>query len=310
MTYLITGGAGFIGSHLARALIKRRQKVKIIDNLSTGRLENLTSVIDKIEFIRGDITDLALLNKHFKSVDFVLHHAALTSVPLSIEQPELTNLINVSGTFNVLIAARDCRVKRVIFASSSAVYGNSSKQAQKNTETDTPAPVSPYALSKLIGEQYCRLFFDIYNLETICLRYFNVFGQGQDPNAYYASVIPKFIQKLAANQLPTIFGTGNQSRDFVYVDDVVRANLLACHSGSGVGEVLNVGSGRTVSVNQIYKVLSRMMGKKNKPIFAPPRPGDVFKTLADVRKARKILGFQAQVRFEEGLRSLSLKIEN
>lgn len=310
MTYLITGGAGFIGSNLACELVRRRQKVKIIDNLSSGSLKKLKPVLSKIEFVKADIKNLSLLKKHFKGIDFVLHQAALSSVAQSIKEPLMTHQNNVTGTLNVLIAARDCQVKRVVFASSAAVYGDhsltaknhQSKRPCKCCATILPNPLSPYALSKVIGENYCKLFYQLYGLETICLRYFNVYGPGQNLKSEYASVIPVFIKQLLADNSPQIYGTGRQSRDFIYIDDVIRSNLLACQTKQGPGEVFNIASGKSININKLAQLLAQILNKKIKPIYKDARLGDIFKSQADIFKAHKILNFKAKIEIKHGLK--------
>lgn len=298
--YLVTGGAGFIGSHLVERLCKERQKVRVIDNLSTGKKGNIAPFMNEIEFIEGDIRDLELVRRVMKGVDYVLHQAAVPSVPRSIKDPLTTNTVNVQGTLNVLLAARDAGVKRVIYASSSSVYGNTSTLPKH--EDMRPEPRSPYAVSKLAGECYCKVFYHVYGLETVVLRYFNVFGPRQDPESQYAAVIPKFIMALLRGEPPMIFGDGEQSRDFTYVENVVEANLLAAKAPDVAGEVLNIACGERISINQLVAILGEIIGTKIKPMYAPPRPGDVRHSLADISKAQRLLGYQVKVDLLEGLR--------
>lgn len=300
MRYLVTGGAGFIGSNIIRELVRRQQEVKTIDNLSTGRIDNLKGVIDKIEFINGDIRNLEFLKKHLKNIDFVLHQAALRAVPCSVDNPLATNDNNITGTLNVLLAARDNKVKRVIYASSSSVYGNVSNRINK--ENLEPHPESPYALTKLVGEHYCKIFYKLFGLETICLRYFNVYGPYSSPESKYSLVIPIFTKHLLENKPPIIFGDGKQSRDFTYIQDVVQANLLACQSKMGIGEVFNIGAGNNITINQIVKLLTKELGKNIKPIYSKSRAGDVFKTQADISKAKRLLGYRPKISIGQGIR--------
>lgn len=299
-TVLVTGGAGFIGSNIVFELLKRGYKVKVIDNLITGRRENLAPVIGKIKFIEGSITDLELLKKEFKDVDFVLHQAALPSIPRSIDNPIKTNDMNTNGTLNVLVAARDSSVKRVVYASSSSIYGDSEKLPK--VETMTPNPLSPYAVTKLVGEHYMKVFYKIYGLETVTLRYFNVFGPNQDPSSQYAAAIPLFIKAMMNNKQPTIFGDGKQSRDFTYVQNVVEANILACTAKKAPGEVINIACGERITMLKLVQELNKILGKNIKPVFADIRKGDVKHSQADVTKAKKLLGFKVLVSFEEGLK--------
>lgn len=298
---LVTGGAGFIGSHLVDALVGRGDSVVVLDNLFSGREENLAQVRDRIEFVRGDIRDLDLVRRLTQGADYVLHQAALASVPLSVDDPETTTAVNVQGTLNVLLAARDAGVRRVVFAASSAAYGDSEVTPQ--SETLLPAPVSPYAASKVAGELYCRVFAEAFGLETVSLRYFNVFGPRQNPRSHYAAVIPKFITALLSHERPVVFGTGLQSRDFIYVDNVVHANLLAMETpGVGGGAVFNVGAGEAYDLLTLLSVLSEATGIQAQPIFAPPRPGDVMRTEASIDAIRAALGYRVVVDFCEGLR--------
>jgi len=301
MKYLVTGGAGFIGSNIARELVRQNQKVKIIDNLSTGSLDNLAGIKSKINFVKGDIRDVGFLKRHFRGIDYVLHQAALRAVPRSVDDPTAANENNITGTLNVLLAARDCKVKRVVFASSSSVYGDVKGINQENL---TPQPESPYALTKLAGEHYCRIFYKLYGLETISLRYFNVYGPYQNPESKYSAVIPIFTKFLLKNKSPVIFGNGKQSRDFTYVGDVVQANLLACQAKQGIGEVFNIAAGgKPVSVNKLFELLAKKLDKeKIKPIYDKPRSGDVFKTEADISKAKNLLGYEPKVFIEQGLK--------
>lgn len=298
-TYLVTGGAGFIGSNIVEELIKRDECVKVLDNLSTGKRENIEPFMDKIEFIEGDIRNLDIVRKAMAGVDFVLHQAALPSVPRSINDPIATNEVNVNGTLNLLVAAKDAGVKRVIYASSSSIYGSSETLLKR--EDMPPTPLSPYAASKLAGENYCRIFYQIYGLETVCFRYFNVFGPRQDPDSQYSGVIPKFIAAIKQGKTPTIYGDGTQSRDFTYVANVVEANLLACKADDAVGEVFSIACGERQSLIDLVDNLNRILGKDAKPVFAESRKGDVKHSLADIQKAKRILGYRVIVDFLCGL---------
>jgi len=299
--YLVTGGAGFIGSNIASELVRRGESVRIIDDLSTGREQNLNDFLDKVEFIRGDICDSAIIQKAVSGVDYVLHQAAIPSVERSVKDPATTNKANVDGTLSLLIASRDAGVKRVIFASSSSIYGDS--PTLPKTEDMTPNPLSPYAASKIIGEYYCRVFHNLFRLETICLRYFNVFGPRQDPTSQYAAVIPIFITAVASDRQPTVYGDGLQSRDFTFVDNVVDANLLACSApAEAAGQVYNIACGERLTLLDLLGELGGILDKRPQPIFDPPRPGDVKHSLADISRAKKQLSFEPKVSFAEGLR--------
>jgi nucleoside-diphosphate-sugar epimerase len=298
-SFLITGGAGFIGSHIVRELLRRRQDIRVLDNLSTGREENLTGCLTRIDLIRGDVRDDRVVRRAVQDVDYVLHQAALASVPRSIDNPLETNQVNVGGTLNLLQAARDAAVKRFVLASSSSVYGPSPRLPKR--EGARPGPISPYAISKFAGEQYCRVFSQLYGLETVCLRYFNVFGPRQNPASQYAAVIPKFILALLNGDRPVIFGDGRQTRDFSYVSNVVQANILACRMPLAAGLVLNVACGRRYSISDLAARLSRILGVRHDPIYAAPRPGDVRHSLADIARARQMLGYRPTVSFQEGL---------
>jgi len=301
--YLVTGGAGFIGSNLVERLIELGHKVRVLDDFSTGKRENLC--FSGFELIEGDIRDIKICKKVCKGVDFVLHQAALGSVLRSVENPLLTHEVNATGTLNMLIAAKESKVKRFIYASSSSVYGGTEDTKQgiiAKTETMSPSPLSPYAVSKLTGEYYCQVFYKIYGLETVCLRYFNVFGKKQDPSSRYAAVVPKFIKSLLDNKAPTIYGDGNQSRDFTFIDNVVEANLKACEAAPSVcGKVYNIACGRNISVNELFQSLLEIMNKDITPLYAPPRPGDVRHSLANIEKASKELNYRVICEFKEGL---------
>lgn len=299
-TYLVTGGAGFIGSNIVEELVRQNERVKVIDNFITGRRENLKAFLDKIELIEGDIRDLGLMEKVSEGVDYVIHQAAFRSVPKSIENPTLCNDANVRGTLNVLMAARKARIKRVVYASSSSVYGNVEKFPQK--EDFLPRPISPYGVSKLAGEYYCKVFTETFGLEVVSLRYFNVFGPRQNPESKYSAVIPAFISKMIRNERPIVDGDGKQSRDFTYVSNVVEANLKAAVGKGIAGQVINVGCGESYSVLDIIKVLSQLLNSDIKPVFGPPRKGDVRKTQADITKLKRLLGVSPKIRFEEGLK--------
>jgi len=297
--FLITGGAGFIGSHLVERLVRDGQHVRVLDNLSTGKWENIEPFLAAVEFITGDIRDLKVVQQAVEGVDYVLHQAAVPSVPRSVKDPLVTNSANVDGTLNILIAARDAGVKRVVYASSSSVYGDTPILPKR--EEMRPTPRSPYAVSKLAGELYCQVFYHVYGLETVALRYFNVFGPRQDPKSQYAAVVPKFITALLRGEPPTIFGDGEQSRDFTYVENVVEANLLAAKAPGVAGQVFNIACGERLTVNQLAAILSEIIGVNLEPEHVPPRPGDVRYSLADISKARKLLGYEVKVDVREGL---------
>lgn len=297
---LVTGGAGFIGSHLVDALVKRGYNVRVLDNLSTGKIDNLKQVRDKVEFVKGDIRRQADCRKAMKGIDYVFHFAANRAVLRSVDDPEDTNATNVTGTLNILLAARDAKVKRVVSTSSSSIYGDAKTYPLK--EDETPRPLSPYAASKIMGEYYCRLFSSLYGLETVSLRYFNVFGPRQNPESIYSAVIPIFIDCLVKRRPPEIHWDGKQSRDFTYVDNIVHGNLLAMKTKGISGEVFNIACQEEYSVLDIFNGLKKIMKVNGvKPVFKPKRAGDVRRTFADTRKARQRLGFKKQTRFYEGL---------
>jgi nucleoside-diphosphate-sugar epimerase len=297
---LVTGGAGFIGSHLVEALVGKGYSVRVLDNFSSGKKENLKNVVNKIDLIRGDIRSLAVCQKATGGIDLIFHQAALRSVPKSLAHPAEYNEVNIQGTLNLLQAALKNKTKHFIFASSSSVYGDVKTFPEK--EEFIPQPISPYALTKLAGEYYCRMFSYHYGLPTASLRYFNVFGPRQSLDDEYAVVIPKFISCMLKNQPPPIFGTGRQSRDFTYVENVVQANILAASRPKLKGEVFNIAGGRGYSILELVRILNSIMGKKIKPAFLSLRPGDVFRTQADLTKARRVLGFQPEVDFITGLK--------
>jgi nucleoside-diphosphate-sugar epimerase len=297
--YLVTGGAGFIGSHIVDALVERGETVRVLDNLSTGARANLGRSWEHIEFIEGSILDRTVLSQALAGIDYVLHEAALPSVPRSVADPLASHEANATGTLNVLVAAREAGVKRLVYASSSSVYGNS-PVLPKHEDMPTN-PLSPYAVSKLAGENYCRAFFQVYGLETVCLRYFNVFGPRQSPTSQYAAVIPKFIALMLRGEAPVIYGDGTQSRDFTYVSNVVQANLLACSAPDAAGQVLNVACGDQHSLLDLMRALNHLLGTGFAPTLMPNRPGDVQHSLADIGRAQRVLGYSVPVRFEEGL---------
>ena len=303
MFYLVTGGAGFIGSNLSEKLLNMGHKVRIIDDLSTGREENIKGFFSDIEFVNGDIRDLQTVKKAAQGVDYILHQAALPSVPRSVANPIETNNANIEGTLNVLVAARDEGVKRVVLASSSSVYGNN--EALPKIETMVTKPLSPYAITKHAGELYANVFYDIYGLETVSLRYFNIFGPKQDPNSQYAAVIPQFITAMLRDESPVIYGDGEQSRDFTYIDNAAEANILAAVSSeAGHGEVVNIACGKRLSLNQLVDMINAILGKDIKPVYAEGRKGDVKHSLADISFAKSLLGYKVKVNVEEGLQKL------
>ncbi|MBI4264911.1 MAG: SDR family oxidoreductase [Acidobacteria bacterium] len=297
--YLVTGGAGFIGSHLAEELAARGEQVRVVDSLVTGRRQNLAHVPD-VEFIEGDLADLDVARRVVKGVDVVLHQAAIPSVPRSVLDPIASNRANVDAALNVLVAARDAGVRRVVYAGSSSAYGNTPMLPKD--ESMPPSPLSPYALQKLVSEQYCQLFTRLYGLETVAIRYFNVFGPRQDPSSPYSGVISLFISALCDGRPPTIYGDGEQTRDFTYVANVVDGVLRACHAPDANGEVVNVATGGRISLNRLFQTLRRLVGATVEPMYAETRAGDVRDSQADIRKARRLLGYEPIVGFEEGLK--------
>ena len=299
---LVTGGAGFIGSNLTEELLKRGHFVRVLDDFSTGKRENLVfnEAYPSLEIIEGDIRDLSTCQKAVQGTEYVFHQGALPSVQRSVEDPETSNAINAGGTLNILLAAREKGVKRVMYASSSSVYGDT-PTLPKHEEMPCD-PLSPYALQKYIGEQYCRLFYQLYGLETISLRYFNIFGPKQDPNSLYSAVIPKFIDALLQGRPPIIFGDGEQSRDFIYIENVVQANLLAMSAGHLHGEAMNIACGERTSLNQLLNVLKKILGSKLSPIYQEPRQGDVRHSLADIRKGKEMIKYEPKVGIEIGLK--------
>lgn len=298
-TFLVTGGAGFIGSHLVHALVERGDKVRVLDNFSTGNRENLASLTG-VEVIEGDIRSYHTVREAVDGVHFVLHQAALPSVPRSIRDPITSNDVNVVGTLNVLNASRDAKVARLIYASSSSIYGRNPELPKR--EDMVPLPISPYAVSKLAGENYCRAFWDMYGFETVMLRYFNVFGPRQNPRSQYAAVIPLFIHQLLRGEAPTVNGDGSQTRDFTYVDNVVSGNLLACTASNVAGRVFNVAAGTRYSLIQLLESLAGMVGSDIAPKFNPNRMGDVPHSFASISEAQQAMGYRPSVDFHEGLR--------
>ncbi len=299
--YLITGIGGFIGSSLARALLSRGEQVRGVDNFSTGRRENLVEILDRIDFSEADIGDLDAMHKACAGVDFVLHQAAIPSVPKSVLDPLGSNRANVDGTVNVLVAARDAKVKRVVYAASSSAYGDTPTLPKH--EAMRPDPISPYAVAKLASEHYLISFYRCYQLETVALRYFNIFGPRQDPTSPYSGVLAKFITLMLDGKQPTIFGDGEQSRDFTYIDNAVEANLLACNApaAQAAGQVFNVAIGRRITLNETFKLLQGLTSYSGDPKYGSVRGGDIKHSLADIAKAQTNLGYKPKVDFEEGL---------
>ncbi len=298
--YLITGGAGFIGANLAHALVARGESVRILDDFSTGRPQNLQGIQDRIEILRGDIRDPAVVARAVQGTEVILHQAALNSNPRSIQEPGPTNAVNVGGTLLLLEAARAAGVRRLVYASSSSVYGDT--PTLPKTEEMALAPKAPYGVSKLAAEFYCRVFTQVYGLETVSLRYFNVFGPRQHPDSEYAAVIPRFLRRMLAGKPPVIYGDGEQSRDFTAVENVVAANLLAAEAPQGAGEVFNVACGRTSTLNQLVAWLNQLLGTDLSPVYEAPRPADIRHSYASIRKAEALLGYRPTLGVEEGLR--------
>jgi len=299
MRYLVTGGAGFIGSNTVDELVRRGHGVVVLDDLSSGKEDNLAEVRSKITFMKGSITDIEVVQKAMVQADYVIHLAARTSVPRSVKDPVDTNRINVDGTLNVLVAARDNKVKRVVFAASSSAYGDT--PTLPKSEDMQPVPISPYGVTKYVGELYAQTFGRCYGLENVCLRYFNIFGPRQDPDSPYSGVLSRFSAAFLESTPPVVFGDGEQTRDFTYVDNAVQANILACEAPSASGRTFNVGTGSSVSLNQVLLMLQKASGKTLETKYEPAREGDIRDSLADIRLAKEFLGYEPAVLFDEGL---------
>jgi nucleoside-diphosphate-sugar epimerase len=297
--YVVTGGAGFIGSHLATALVERGEAVRVVDSLVTGKRANLAAIADRIEFIEGDLADAAVARQAVAGMEYVLHQAAIPSVPRSVADPVTCHRANVDGTLNVLVAARDAGVRRVVYAGSSSVYGNAEELPKR--EDMPPRPLSPYALQKFVGEQYAQLFTNLYGLETVTTRYFNVFGPRQDPSSPYSGVISLFIRALIEGRAPTIHGDGEQTRDFTYVANVVSGVLKACQAPGAAGRAINVATSGRISLNDLYRSLQRLTGSSLAPAYGPTRAGDVRDSQADISLARQLLNYEPIVGLDEGL---------
>jgi len=297
---LITGGAGFIGSHIVDALVARGCDVTVIDNLSTGHFTNLKHIENRITFYKGDIRDQEILTKASKDCNIIFHQAAMVSVPQTVENPIDSAMINDIGTLFVLEAARENNIKRVVFASSCAIYGDNPDLPKR--ENMNPKPQSPYAVQKLSGEYYARLYFDLYGIETVCLRYFNVYGPRQDPSSPYSGVMSIFMTKASDKKTPVIYGDGNQYRDFIFVKDVVKANLLAASGSEAKGKIFNIGTGRYLRINELWEKINQLAGNSAEPKYEPARPGDVRESVANIEQARRDLGFEPEYSFEKGLK--------
>jgi UDP-N-acetylglucosamine/UDP-N-acetyl-alpha-D-glucosaminouronate 4-epimerase len=298
--YLVTGGAGFIGSHIVRRLVGEGELVRVVDNLSTGQSIRLKTAHDSIEFVEGDLADERVSDEVVRDVDYVLHQAAVPSVQRSVYDPIGTNRANVNATLNLLESCRKAGVRRLVYAASSSAYGDT--EVLPKVEEMSSNPLSPYALQKLVGERYCKLYYDLYGLETVSLRYFNVFGPDQDPHSEYSAVIPKFITRLLAKESLTIYGDGEQSRDFTYVDNVVEANLLALRATDAPGNVCNIGCAARITLNKLISLLEEILGIKANVNYTDPKAGDVRHSLADITQARRLLGYEPKVMVKEGLR--------
>lgn len=297
--YLVTGGAGFIGSSIAHRLVQDGHDVTILDNLCTGKRENMAAFIDDVRFVEGDVADEAATADAINGVEVVFHQAALASVPLSVEKPKEVNRACIDGTLNVLQQAKNAGVRRVVYAGSSSCYGDQPFSA--NRETDSIQPLSPYAVAKLGGEMYCRAFYETFGLETVTLRYFNVFGPKQDPESVYSAVIPIFISRILRGEAPVIYGDGNQSRDFTYIDNVVEGNLLAAQHPAAPGKTFNMANGRSTTLNQLMEALNKALSADVQPIYQDARPGDIRDSMADISLANRVLGYTPKVGLQEGL---------
>lgn len=298
--FLVTGGAGFIGSNMVEELLKRGYFVRVVDNYLTGKKENVSEFSKDIELIEGDIRDINMLMRSTKGIDYVIHLAALGSVPRSIKDPATTHEINADGTLNILLASQKARVRKVIYSSSSSVYGDSPTLLKK--ESFTPNPKSPYAVSKLTGEYYCCVFRDVYGLETVSLRYFNVYGKKQDPDSHYAAVVPKFIKAFKNNRRPQIYGDGHQSRDFTFIEDCIEATIKAVFSENSGGQIINISYGQRVTVNELFNLIKKITGKNIEPIYSDSRPGDIRHSLAFIEKAEDLLGYKPSFPIKRGLK--------
>lgn len=299
--YLVTGGCGFVASHLVEELVKRNETVRVFDNCSTGTTDNIAAVKERVQFINGDLRDFEALQRAVDRVDYIMHQGALPSVARSVANPIRSNDVNIGGTLNILVAARDAGVKRVVYAGSSSVYGNMTTLPRSESLPSQPA--SPYALTKYVGECYCRIFTEIYGIETVALRYFNIFGPRQNPKSPYSAVIPRFISAGLNRRPPTIEGDGEQSRDFTYVENAVHANLLACHAKGAAGTVFNIGCGEQTSINRLAALIGELTEFDIKPVYAPPRVGDVRHSRADISKAQRLLDYHPCVQLKAGLRN-------
>jgi nucleoside-diphosphate-sugar epimerase len=297
--FLVTGGAGFIGSNICRKLVSQNSFVRVVDNLSTGRKSNLADVIDRIEFIEADMGDENIAREAMDGIDVVLHQGAIPSVPRSVDDPATTHMHCVDATFTLLLAARDAGIRRFVYAASSSAYGDS--PTLPKVENMISNPLSPYAVGKLVGEYYCTVFYKVFGLETVSLRYFNVFGPYQDPTSQYAAAIPAFVTAILKDKAPTVYGDGEQSRDFTYIDNVIEANVLAARAEKTTGEIINIACGQRVTINAIIKLINEICGKDVKPHYAPTRPGDVKHSLADISLAETVIGYKPVVPFRQGL---------
>lgn len=300
MEYLVTGGAGFIGSHLVERLVQLGKSVRVVDNFITGKRENLAPYSSKIELVEGDLADPAVCTRACAGIRVIMHEAALPSVPKSVDNPVASHRANLEATFNLLVAARDAKVKRFVYAASSSAYGES--PTLPKIESMASSPLSPYAVQKLAGEQYCTAFFRCYGLETISLRYFNVFGHRQDPTSQYAAAIPAFVTAILADRPPLVYGDGEQTRDFTYIENVIQANLLAADAPRTNGEAINIACGESISVNEIIKRINALLGKDIRPQYVPERPGDIKHSWADISLAAKLISYKPVVSFSDGLK--------